>query len=268
MSANTRRWRLCDLPLGVRLGLVGLVLTLAGGLLASWYYLFLHYSPRDGNKNDLTYVDVASAYHKMQIPAPLKVVIERGHPRELTGESLPEAERKSLLDWLASPPESIMRAYEDETLEELMPAEIVFNRCVSCHDAQPTDTAHPYPQLPLYTPAEVQAVAISRDIEPTPERILAASTHAHALTLAVQSMIVIGLLLGTRVPRALVSIAAVLLGFSLLADIGSWWLARQNAAFVYVIFGAGGVFNATSALCVLAVLLDLVVPWTEARESA
>lgn len=263
-----RRFRLCDLSMGVRFGLVGLVLTLAGGLLASWYYLFLHYSPRDGNKESLTYVDVASAYHRMQIPAPLRAAIERGHPKELTGESLPEAERTSLLDWLASPPETIMRRFEDETLEELMPAEIVFTRCVSCHDANPADKEHPYPQLPLYTPAEVQAVAMGRDIEPTPERILAASTHAHALTLSIQTMILVGLLWGTRLPRIVVSLAAVLLGFSLLADIGSWWLARQNEAFVYVIFGAGGVFNATSAACVLAVLLDLLIPRLNRGDSA
>lgn len=248
------------MPLGVRVGLIGLVLTLGGGLIASWYYLYLHYSPRDGNADDLSYVDVASAYHKMQIPAPLIVALEKGHPNELVDDGLPEAERTALLEWLGGEGGTIMRQFENEAMEEMMPAEIIFRRCVSCHDADPEDTEHPYPELPLYLPAEVQAVAISRDIEPTPERILAASTHAHALALGVQTVVVVGLLLGTRLPRLLVSIAAVLLGFSLLADIGAWWLARSNEQFVYVIFGSGGVFNVMSGLSLGVILVDLLVP--------
>ncbi len=262
-----KRFRLCDLPVGVRIGLIGLVLTLGGGLIASWYYMYLHYSPRDGNKEELSYVDVASAYHKMKIPAPLIVALERDHPDELTDEDMPAAEREALLKWLGGEASSIMREFENEALEELMPADIVFNRCVACHDEDPQNAEHPYPELPLYTPAEVQAVAISRDIEPTPERILAASTHAHALALAVQTMLVIGLLLGTRLPRFVVSIAAILLGFGLLLDVGSWWLARSNEVYVYVIFGAGGVFNSISALSLGLILVDLLVPRFKRVES-
>lgn len=258
--------RLSDLPLGVRLGVLGLVLTLMGGLCASWYYLFLHYAPRDGNPDDLTYVDIASAYHKMQIPAPIRVALDRGHPDELTGDPLPADEREALLAWLAGEPSTLMQRFEDETLEEMMPAEIIFRRCVSCHDTQPRNTEHPYPDLPLYTPSEVQKVAISRDIETTPVRILAASTHAHALALSVQTLLIVALLLLTRLPRVLVSLAAVLLGFALLADIASWWLARQSEIFVMVIFGAGGVFNGFSALALLAIAGDLLVPSRRPRE--
>ncbi len=255
-----KRFRLCELPVGVRIGLIGLVLTLAGGLVASWYYMYLHYSPRDGNEKNLTYVDIASAYHKMKIPAPLIGALQRNHPDELVDEKMPSAERVALLEWLDGEPNTIMREFENEALEELMPAEIIFSRCVSCHDEDPQNADHGYPELPLYTPSEVQAVAISRDIQATPERVLAASTHAHALALAVQTMLVVGLLLGTRLPRVVVSVAAVLLGFGLLADVGSWWLARDNEFFVYVIFGAGGVFSSISALSLGLILVDLVVP--------
>ncbi len=254
--------RLCDLPLGVRLGVLGLVLTLMGGLGASWYYLFMHYAPRDGNPDDLTYVDVASAYHKMQIPAPLRVALERGHPDDLVDEPMPSEEREALLAWLAGDASLLMQRFEDETLEEMMPAEIIYRRCVSCHDTRPENQEHPYPDLPLYTPSEVQKVAISRDIETTPLRILAASTHAHALTLSVQTLFVILLLLLTRLPRPIVSLASVLLAFALLADIGSWWLARRSEVFVGVIFGAGAVFNGVSMLALLAIAIDLLVPRT------
>ncbi len=251
-------FRLCHLHWGVRLGLIGLVLTLLGGLYASAQHLRNHYSPRDGNKQDLTYIDVASAYHGVNVPAPLAEALKRGHPNELTDEDLPAAEREALLSWLAS--ENRAQTFDDESLGEMMPALIFERSCVACHSSNPENTEHPAPKLPLFYFDDVNRLTVSREILPTPPSILTASTHAHALTLAVQTIVILGLLLGTRLPRRVVGIVSATLGVTLALDIGAWWLSRDVEAFVWVILAAGGIFNGLSGLTLLAVLVDLIVP--------
>jgi hypothetical protein len=251
-------FRLCRLHWGVRIGLIGLVLTLMGGLLASLQHLRNHYSPRDGDKSDLTYIDVASAYHGVNVPSPLVEALQRGHPNELTDKDLPAADREALLTWLAS--ENPGQTFDDESLGEMMPAAILERSCVSCHSVNPENTEHAAAAIPLFYFDDVEKLTTSREILPTPTPILAMSTHAHALALAVQTIVLIGLLVGTRLPRGVVGVVAGTLGVTLALDIGSWWLSRDTEAFVWVILAAGGVFTGLSGASLLAVLIDLVVP--------
>ena len=69
----------------------------------------------------------------------------------------------------------------------------------------------------------------------------------------------------TRLPRGLIGILVGLTGLALMADIGSWWLAKQADVFVYVIVGAGGVYNGGTALLVLLITLDMWLPKGRAR---
>lgn len=255
--------RLCDLPLGVRLGLLGIVATLLGGMAASIQHLQNHYAPRDGDKSSVSKIDLLGAYHGVVAEAPLIRALERGHPEDLTGEPLVADERDALLEWLRG--DNIDRRFDDERLGEMMPAEILDRRCVSCHQRDPDNAAHPAPDIPLFYPDDVMKVAVSTDIQPVPKSILTMSTHAHALTLGVQSVVVVALALGTRLPRRIVSIAAAGLGLSLAVDIASWWLTRDVPAFLWGVIVGGGLFNGLMVVLLLAVGIDLLVPRTRVR---
>lgn len=262
------RFRLCDLPCGARLGLIGVVATLGLGLWASAKHLKNHYAPRDGESSSVSYNDIATAYHKKLIDAPLLTALKRGHPDELAGqatpggdsvEAMPEAERRALIEWLEMDKARIETEYGNFERGEFMPEDLIEFNCVSCHTASASGT-NAAAGYPLKSFDDVRRLAYPLDLEPTPEPILTASTHAHALSLGVQSAIVIVMLCWTRFPRVLTGLLGGVIGLSLAADLGSWWLARGDETFVWVIIGAGGVFNGLTALALFAVLLDLLVP--------
>ncbi len=106
----------------------------------------------------------------------------------------------------------------------------------------------------------MKAAAVSRDVRPVDPKILAASTHTHALSLGGLSILLGGLLLATRGPRPLVHGAALLLGLSLLLDLASWWLSRGSEAFLGLLLVSGTLFNLLAVLGATGILLDLWLP--------
>jgi hypothetical protein len=52
-------------------------------------------------------------------------------------------------------------------------------------------------------------------------------------------------------------------GLALVADLSSWLLARESAAFVYAIAAAGALWSLWMALALSAVLLELWLPERE-----
>jgi hypothetical protein len=242
--------RLRHLGVGARLGLTFLVLTLLGGLAASAQHLLWHHQNRD-ELPGLSMDDLKGAYHGVNVRSPLIVALERAHP-----DGMPQADRDALLKWLRGT--RISEDYDNLDLGAGAPAEIIAARCVSCHSRQSTDSVAK--RLPLEFFDDVKAVAFSRDIRPTDIKILAASTHTHAISLGVLSIVVSLLLYATRWARSLVGAAIALMGLALFADIAAWWLARESAGLVYIIVIAGAIYNALTALTLLAVLADLWLP--------
>lgn len=243
-------FRLRDLGAGARLGLSFLVLTLLGGLGASLQHLVWHHQNRD-ERPGLSMEDIQGAYHGVRVRSPLIVALERNHPSDL-----PAAEREALLKWLQGT--RISEDYDNLDLGASAPGEILAARCATCHSRQSADAAAK--RVPLEFFDDVKAVAFSRDVRPTDVKILAASTHTHAISLGVLSIVVALLLCGTRWPRGLVGAAVALMGLALFADLGAWWLARDTAGLVYVIAGAGAAYSGLTALALVAVLIDLWLP--------
>lgn len=243
--------RLRSLGPAARLGVAGAVLTLLGGSAASGLYLALHHDNRD-ERAGLTIDDIRAHYHGIQTLAPLPESLRAGHP-----ETLDPALRTALLQWIDSP--RMSQDYDNLDLGDLAPAEIIAAECLACHTRQSTgpDAA---PQIPLEYWDDVRALAVSRSVQPVSMEILAASTHTHALALATLTLVMSALTVLTSWPRRVVGAALALAGLALLADIGSWWLARRFEPAVYVIAGAGALYNLTIILMGLAVLVDLCLP--------
>lgn len=240
-------------PLGLtaRMGLTVLVLTLLGGLAVSGIYMAMHHENRD-ERPGLTMNDIRGHYAGVNVPSPMLEALKRKHPA-----SQSEASRQVLIDWLEG--DRISEDYDNLDLGDLSPAEIIDADCLRCHSRQSTD-ADAYPQLPLDYFTDVKAVAFSTDIRPVGTEVLAASTHTHAISLAVLALVSGGLLLLTGWPRRLVNPLILLTALGLAADLSGWWLARVAPGVVPMIVVGGVVFAGGVGLSLLLVMADLWRP--------
>jgi hypothetical protein len=91
-------------------------------------------------------------------------------------------------------------------------------------------------------------------LKPTPEKKLVHITHAHVLSIPVFTMIVGSLFLLTGFGSGIKLLLAPLPMLAVMADIGSWWLARYSEPFIYVIAASGAVFGIAYALQILCIL--------------
>lgn len=249
-------FQLAKLPFSARLALSFLVLVFAGGLAASSRHLVLHHENRD-ERPGLSFDDLLGAYHGVTATAALIPALERGHP-----EGLPQGERDILLGWLAST--RINEDYDNLDLGDLSPAEILDRRCLACHARASSDGDGIGQRVPLEYFDDVKKLAFSREIRPVDPEILIASAHTHSLSMALLTLAFGLLALATRWPRGLVGALFALSALALVCDLGAWFLARETAAFVWLVAGGGAVWMGTSALLLLLVLVDL---WRPARAS-
>lgn len=246
--------RLRSLSPATRFGLTSLIAVLFIGLATSLAHIYMHNQMKD-NEPGLSMLDIAGTYHGVQVPAPLRVALERGHP-----DGLPPAAKSALLQWLGRDDDAISRAYDDLDLGDLAPSELIAAHCLACHAraAAPTKGAG----LALDSWDTIKKVALPKSISPPPIAILVMSTHAHALTLGAIGIVVALLLWFSRWPRWLAGLLVFMMGVGLLCDIGGWWAARQSMAAVYAIVVGGAAFNGAVSLALLLTLIEL---WWPAR---
>ena len=242
--------RLRDLGFGVRIGLTFLILTLLGGLFASLVYLRDHYASRDEDP-ELSLRDIEGAYRGASIPAPMLTALERGHP-----ENLPAPDREMLLGWLRGP--RVAENYENFDLGP--PADLIATHCVSCHTRAAAADGSSGIRHSLEVAADVLKIVHTRDMQPTPTRVLTISTHAHATTLALVGALAVAGLVLSFWPRRLVGLLALAIGLGLLVDVGSWWAARHAREFVYGIVIGGALFNGGVWLAMAMTLVELWRP--------
>lgn len=266
--ASVVGFQLRGLALGVRLGIVSLCLVLLIGLAGSLQHMKWHHENRD-ERAGLSLNDIQGAYHGVSTVAPLRRALERGHP-----ESMPDAQRRLLLDWLLGKADAqgnrpaaanarLGDDYDNPDLGDNAPAEIIRANCLQCHArAAATPMAKQYP---LETWDDVRAIAISREIKPTDERKLIASIHAHALSLGCLLIVIAALAVFTRWPRGLVSFTVFFSGLGLLADFVCQWLARDYGGAVWGIVIGGAASNAGAAVLLVAIIADLLLPRWSAR---
>jgi mono/diheme cytochrome c family protein len=254
-------FRLRELNTASRLGLTGLLLVVIGGIAASLAHLYMHLENRD-ERPGLSMMDIRGAYHGVRAESPLLEAIEAGHPAGLEGiddaDIIPEADRQILLDWLNS--DRITEDYDNLDLGDYAPAEIIAVNCLQCHSRNAARDDDLGGELKLDFWDDVKGVAFSREINPTAIEILTISTHTHALSLATLSLVTALLLWWTSWPRWLAGLGIVVIGASLLIDIGSWWLARLYEPFVWAIVLGGAVYNGSTVLASLVVMVDLWLP--------
>jgi len=248
------RLRLRNLHVFARLGLTGLVLALALGLFASMVHLVNHYDGRDGVPG-LTLDDIRAAYHGLDQPAALVVSLEAGHPEELDAD-----DRAALLRWLAS--DRISDDFDSLDLGDDAPAEIIARSCLACHarNANPPASQEAAKKIPLEYWDDVRRYAFARNVPATPREIILVSMHAHAPAMGTMSIAVALLAFASIFPRWLTGGLVGVMGVSLIADLSSWLLARDNEGFVYVIVGAGAAYTVSTSLLLVLVLLELWRP--------
>jgi hypothetical protein len=239
-----------QLPLGARYGLVLLCLVLIGGFGASFAHLVWHHENRD-ERPGLTLEDIRGAYHGIQTTSPIKLALERNHP-----DTLSPANRKALLDWLGSP--RIAEDYDSLDKGDAAPAEIIKTNCLSCHGRAAAST----PQgtiartVPLDYWDDIKPIAFSRKVDPNSVKVLAASTHTHALSLGTLTIVIGALLCLTALPRRLTGVICFFSSLGLLADFAGWWLARDYDAAVYAIVVGGGAYNSMMMLALVVISAD------------
>ncbi|MCC6676089.1 MAG: hypothetical protein IT436_02990 [Phycisphaerales bacterium] len=261
-------FQLRSLPCTARLGLTGFLLVLMGGLAASVAYIYNHYSNRD-EQPKLTVTDIAGAYHGVTAPAPFIKALQRNHPEKMAAK-----EREALLAWLQGPKDAkgqfpaggnplLFEEYDNIDAGEFNPLDLIAKNCIECHSKKSAATgpdADKARAIPLDQWEDVKKVAFSKQLSPTPTRVLIISTHAHALALGTLGIALTGLLLLSRWPRGLVSVLILLMGLGLLADIGGWWIAQRSMAGVYILLIGGGVFNSCTGLTLVLLIADLWLP--------
>lgn len=239
-----------NLSLGARIGLIGLVLVIWMGQAASLYHMHDHYQNRD-ERPGMTLDDIRSAYHGLNAQAAIKTALEHKHP-----EGLHDATRTTLLNWLDSG--KVAENYDNLDLGDQTPAELMAASCISCHDSK--FAKEKGGGIALSAWEDVRKVAFTRTINPVPIKVLAISTHTHALALGALSGVVIVLALATRRCSKMISLLVAINGLSLAGDIAGWWLARQSSDVVYLIVGAGALYNISLVLMTLMVIAELIGP--------
>ena len=261
MAASPPRC-LRDLGFLARLGVAFAVLTLLGGTAASGLFLYLNQENRD-ERPGLTIDDVKGHYHGISTKAPLLVALESGHPDELSENGLAEVERQALVDWLTG--DRLSQDYDNFDLGDMAPSEIMAVSCLGCH-SRTSEGEHAAANIPLEYWDDIEPMSVSRDIQPVDLKILAASTHTHALGLASVTLVLCWLAVLTGWPRTLVGLVVGATGLGLFLDIGSWWVTRHVIEFAYLIAAAGVVYNGGMVVLGLMVLGDLVMPGKKAAD--
>lgn len=254
--------RLRSLGVLTRVGLSFGVLMLLGGYLAAGAFIIEHHGPRDGQKG-LSLDDVEGVYHGVTVQPQLLAVLERGHPGDLPGAAALSAAEKEdiahLVTWLKSG-----RVQEDWGNIDLgdgygAPSEVVVDACAKCHGRGADTALRAEPTLEFWD--DVAKLALPREVLPTAEALLLASTHAHAPAMAMLSILAIVLASLTCWPRALVGVLAICSGLGLVVDIGAWWIARETAGLAWLIVVGGGAHALGTCALFALVLLELWRPF-------
>lgn len=246
--------RLRELSPALKLGLSGVLLTLAGGYAAAVAHMVHHHGQKD-DEPGLSMDDLVGAYHGVDREAPLLTAVEGDHGTEY----LPApGERETLRKWLTGG--RLSEDFDSLELGDNAPAEILSRRCLSCHARNAKEGGDIGERLPLEYWDDVERVAFSRHLDPVSVEILTVSTHTHALTLPLVVLAAAALFLLTRWPRPLRHGVFALAGVSTFLDLAGMWIARESAGAIWLILIAGAAYGLALGVALLGTLADLWLP--------
>lgn len=241
--------RLRRLSLSLRIAATCLIIVLAGGYAAAVRHMYDHHHNKD-ERPGLTMDDIVGAYHGVNRQAGMILALD-GHMREYVND----AEHAALMEWLHG--DTIGEDYDNLDLGDNAPAEILDRNCVRCHSRNATEGDGIGERVPLEYWDDVKKQAFSRQLDPVPIEILTLSTHTHALSMTVVTLMTALLFLATGFPRGLRHGLVGLTCLALLVDLGSMWMARWSEPFCYVMVVAGGVYGAGLMLQLLGAFADM-----------
>lgn len=250
--------RLRNLPFGARVALSLLLLVTAGGYVASGLHLVEHHQGRD-DRQGLTITDVEGVYHGTTRPALLASLLEDGHPSEVEGaEPLDATDREVLLEWARG--DRIAENWSNIDFGDGYgsPEEVVGTACAVCHGTNVALEQRAAPELSTWD--DYAELAFPREIHPTDEKILLASTHAHAIAMATITFLIVLLAYATRLPGFLKGLLCFAASAGLAVDLAAWWLAREDAAWVTAIWVGGATHAGGMGLLFVLIFLDLWFP--------
>lgn len=243
--------KLRDFAWPARLGFLGLLLTVAGGIVLAMLQVEQHYSPRD-QEPGLSMQDLEGAYHGVKAPSPLlQALKEKNHPTELA-----KNKRDALIKWLEG--NRVQTDYDNIDLGDFAPVEIIASDCLSCHGRGSKEAIAR--TVPLDDWSKVKTIAFSKTIEPTPADKVIVSAHAHMPAMATLTLVLALMLFMTTYPRRLIESLAGTMGVFLMLDFAGWWLAREWMPGTYLIVVAGGVYNVATAVALLLLAVELARP--------
>lgn len=254
--------RLRSLGFLTRVGLSFGVLVLLGGYLAAGVFLADHHGPRDG-KEGLSLDDVEGVYHGVTVAPRLLEVLESGHPGTLPGAAALSKDEQDdvahLVTWLKSG--RVQENWDNIDFGDGYgaPSDVLVDACAKCHGRSAPEAVRTEPKLEFWD--DVEKLALPRQVLPTDEALLLASTHAHAPAMAMLSILAIVLASMSIWPRALVGLLAIGSGLGLVVDLGAWWLARETAGLAWVIVLGGGAHAGGTCLLYALVLAELWRPF-------
>ena len=264
MGDSIHRFRLRDQSFLLRVTATCLLLIIAGGYGASLFYLVHHVSQKD-NEPELTWLDLVATYHGVDKPAPILVALEDSrHATWL--EDMPTDEREVLSSWLSrgvgvgGGADPVQQGYDalppGASEEALTPADVLDERCARCHGSSATDV-NAYKELSLERWPDVRRVAYSKKLDPVSTEILAQSTHAHALSIPVFTLLACACFLATGFSQRLRHGICALAFLGLFVDFGAMWLARSWEPACALIVAGGGLYGLALGIAVLGSLASM-----------
>ena len=272
MSETRPVMNLRDLSIPLRVAATCLLLVIVGGYAASLHFMKHHISQKDGDP-ELSWVDLVGTYHGVDKPAPMLTALDDSRHGVWLNDT-PADDLQILRDWLSKgsavgggtdPVQQGWDALPPGASEEaLTPADVIDERCVRCHGAAATD-ADAHKEVALERWPTLKNFVYSKKLDPISTDILAQSTHAHALSIPVFTLIACGMLLATCWPRWFRHGAAMLAFLGLLLDFGGMWLARASEFGCYVLVAGGALYGLALGSAVAA---SLVAMWLGRSASA
>jgi len=275
--------RLARLSVASKLLITLFLLIVGPGYLFGTANIYFKNKDADGDP-EMTLDDLKATFYGLEVkaddtrivnPSPmLTQVLPGGDMREYLEEDGPATE--GLIAWLKA------EAKEEDFDTPGLGAEgnwsakqAIATYCVVCHNSDggegeeypfaETEDAEPDYDLVFVSaepPVDIQEGEV-RTIKPKSERRLVHITHAHILAIPVFTLLVGALFMMTGFGPTVKFLLGPLPMLAVLADIGSWWLARYSEPFIYVIAAAGAVFGLAYALQILGILCSM---WCGRRE--
>ena len=235
MESTKQGWQLHQAPLGLKLCISLMIVTLSAGLLASQF--LVSQSLHGGNHWDWPSVEQLRLKYAA---SPL----ERALLSHMAQYLDKPAEADVVVAWCRAGGER--HGYYERA------APVLNRRCLRCHGGESTRG-----DVVLSTWGDLAPLALKRG---PAQADLLRSTHLHLFAISMLLLLAGVLLWPSRWPRWLRLGLPMLTFVALRADIGGWWLARHFESAIYLVMSGGLLLTMGMTACLGLALFDMWRP--------